>query len=156
MESGVEVIPKRQHDEEIQRLKKSFKPNNLFKVLYSSSLEFFRWYCIFMKPFVNLTDKEQNVIACFLNQRYELSKETKNDATLDALLMTEDIKKRIIADSNISLQHFYVVMSTLRKKGIFKGNKLVPEIIPNFKVDNSGVFKLMILFTDETRNKEVQ
>ena len=155
MESGVEVIPKKQYDEEIQRLKKKFKPNNLFGVTFSSSLEFFKQYCVFIKPFVNLTDREQDVIASFLNQRYELSKEIKNETTLDTLLMTRDVRNRIIQESHITPQHFWVVMSTLRKKGIFDGDRLIPEVIPNIKVDDNGVFKLMIMFTNESEENGV-
>lgn len=155
MEEGVEVIPKKQHDEEIQRLKKKFKPNNLFGVTFSSSLEFFKWYCVFIKPFINLTDREQDVIASFLNQRYELSKDIKNEATLDTLLMTKEVKNEIIKESHISLPHFHVVMNTLRKKGVFNGDRMIPEVIPNIKDDNNGVFKLMIMFTDETKKNGV-
>lgn len=153
MESGADVITRKQHEEEMQRLKKRFKPNNLFEVPFKSSLEFFKWYCVFIKPFIPLTDREQDVIAGFLNQRNELSKEIKNEATLDTLLMTEDVKKKIIAETNITPQHFDVIMSTLRKKGIFVGKKLIPEVIPNLKED--GIFKLMILFTDKNKGNEV-
>lgn len=155
MSTEANVIPKEQHEKEMEKLRNRLKPNNLLKVNFNTSLEFFKWYCIFIKPFIGLTDREQDVVASFLNQRYELSKEIKNEATIDSLLMTEDIKKKILEESHVTLQHFYVVMSTLRKKGIFEGNKLIPEVIPNVKEENNGIFKLMILFTDETKSNGI-
>lgn len=147
---GVETIPKTQHEEEIRRLREKYKPNNAFKVPVSSSLEFYKWWLTFIKSFVNLTDKERDVMASFLNQRNMLSKDIKDDAVLDTLLMTEDIKKKVISECNITLQHFYVVMSTLRKKNVIRNNRITPEIIPNVRSTDNGVFKLAVVFIDQS------
>ena len=116
----------------------------------SSSLEFYKWWLTFIKSFVNLTDKERDVMASFLNQRNMLSRDIKDDAVLDTLLMTEDIKKKVISECNITLQHFYVVMSTLRKKNVIRNNRITPEIIPNVRSTDNGVFKLAVVFIDQS------
>ena len=147
---NIETIPKAQYDEDIRRIRKMYKPNNAFNVPVHSSLEFFKWWCVFIKPFINLTDKERDVIASFLNQRYELSKTISDTALLDTVLMTEDIKKKVIEECHITLSHFYVVMSTLRKKQVIKDNKITPKLIPDVGLDNNGVFKLTIVFKEQS------
>ena len=48
-------------------------PNNMFTVTLPDN-SFFKWWCTFLRPFVNLTNREIEVVACFLKHRWELSK----------------------------------------------------------------------------------
>ena len=50
------------------------KPNNIITIPVSKDYDFFRWWCIFLRPVINLTNREIDVIASFLKQRWELSK----------------------------------------------------------------------------------
>ena len=129
--------------------KKMPKPNNMIMVPISMQKEFFKWWCIFLRPFVKLTDKETEVVASFLKQRWELSKEISNPAILDSQLMANETKEKVIADCGMTLQHFYVVMSSLRKNGVIVNNRLNPRLIPNIREDDNGVFQLLILFKGE-------
>lgn len=122
------------------------KPNNILNVPVEDSTAFFKWWCIFLRPFVRLTDRERDVIASFLKERWELSKTISDPAVLDTMLMTEDVKKRVIAGSHITLQHFYVVMSTLKKKGVITNNKINARLFPNIRATDNGVFQMLILF----------
>lgn len=143
---STDVITKQQHDEELQRLRKRYSPNNLFNVPVSSSLEFFKRWCIFMRPFVSLTDKECDIIASFLNQRWLLSQQVQDATLLDSMLNTKEVREKVIADSHVTQSHFYVVMGSLRKKGIIVNNKIAAQLIPNIRMDDNGLFKLMVLF----------
>lgn len=124
------------------------KPNNLFNVNCATSIEFFRWWCVFLRPFVPLTERETDVIASFLKQRYELSKSISDPAILDTMVMSDETKNKVITECNITLQHFYVVMSTLRKKGVIKGSIINPKLIPNMRTDDNGTFRLLIQFKE--------
>jgi hypothetical protein len=124
------------------------KPNNIVTVPTSIDAGFFKWWCVFLRPFVKLTDRETDVIACFLKQRWELSKSISDPAILDSILMSEDIKKKIIKECNITLAHFYVVMSNLRKNKVIVNNVINPRLIPNIRKDDNGVFQLLVLFKD--------
>lgn len=151
MES-VETISKKQHDEEIRQLKEKYKPNNAFNVPVTDMLDFFKWWCVFLRPFIPLTERETDVVASLLKQRWELSKSIKDSSILDTMTMSGDILDKVTKECKITKQHFYVVMSSLKKKGVINGH-INPRLIPNIKEE--GAFKLTILFTENTHNHDV-
>lgn len=122
------------------------KPNNALLVPIASPTDFFKKWCIFLRPFIKLTDREVDVIAEFLYQRHLLQKTTSDPASLDILLMSDETRKKILEACNITQQHFYVVMSNLRKNKVIIGNSINPKLIPNVREDDNGCFQLMILF----------
>ena len=125
------------------------KPNNIVTVSTPMDTDFFKWWCIFLRPFVKLTDRETDVIACFLKHRWELSKTIPDPTLLDILLMSEETKKKVIEECNISLQHFYVVMSNLRKNKVLVNGLINPRLIPNMREDDNGTFQLLVLFKEK-------
>ena len=127
------------------------KPNNVVTVSSKLDGDFFKWWCIFLRPFVNLTNREVEVVAGFLKQRWELSKSISDPAILDTMLMTEDSKNKVIANCNITQQHFYVVMSNLRKNKVIVDGVINPRLIPNIREDDNGCFQLLILFKDNVK-----
>lgn len=127
--------------------KKIFKPNNIVTIpVEVGSTDFFKWWCIYLRPFIHLTNREIDVVTELLRQRHELSKSISDPAIVDTMLMTDEVKKRVIEACHITQQHFYVVMSSLRKNQIIKDNIINPRLIPNVRSDSSGVFQLLILF----------
>lgn len=129
------------------------KPNNIVTVPTTLDLDFFKWWCVFLRPFINLTNREIDIIASFLKQRWELSKTINDDALLDTLVMSDITKNKIIKECNITQQHFYVVMSNLRKNKVIVGNNINPRLIPNIREDDNGCFQLLILFKDKGKKK---
>lgn len=129
---------------------KKMKPNNIFNIPTTLSKDFFKWWCVLLNPFISLTEREKDVVASFLKHRWELTKSIKDPNLLDIVLMSDETKKKVIDDCKITLQHFYVVMSTLRKKGIITPhNTLNPKVIPNMRDDDNGIFQLLILFREK-------
>ena len=124
------------------------KHNNVIPIKVTMGLDFFKWWCLFLKPFINLTPRERDVIASFLNQRWELSKKTSDPAILDTMVMSNDTKSKVIAECGITQAHFYVVMSNLRKNKIIVNNVINPRLIPNIRKDDNGYFQLLVLFKD--------
>jgi len=122
------------------------KPNNIITIPTKSSAEFFRWWCIFLRPLINLTSREIDVVAAFLKYRQELSQTTSDPIVLDTMTMSEPIRQKVIKDCDLSTQHFYVVMSNLRKHKIIVDNVINPRLIPNIRKDDNGYFQLLILF----------
>lgn len=122
------------------------KPNNVVTVPYGEDIDFFRGWCIFLRPFVKMTDRETDVMASFLKQRYELSKVISDQGILDSQLMSKSTANKVIEECNISPQHFYVIMGNLRKNKIVTDTGLNPRLIPNIRVDDNGIFQLMVLF----------
>ncbi|MBQ5153899.1 hypothetical protein EGM85_11645, partial [Macrococcus caseolyticus] len=92
---------------------------------------FFRYWFKFLEPFHKLTDREIDVITSFVKQRYELSKVIKDNEILDKVTMSEDTKKKVRAECNITLPHFQVIMGKLRKNKVIIDGKINPRFIPN-------------------------
>lgn len=131
--------------------KKQLRPNNVVIIPSSLDTDFFKWWCIIFRPFIKLTNREIDVVASFLKQRWELSKHISDVAILDTMVMSEDTRRKVMEECNITLQHLYVVMGSLRKNNIIVNNAINPKIIPNIREDDNGRFQLLILFKD---NKE--
>lgn len=121
------------------------KPNNMFTVP-TNTTDFFKRWCTFLKPFVNLTNKEIDVIASFLYQRYELSKLIPDPTMLDTMLMSNPIKQKVMEQCNITQPHFYVIMSNFRKNKIIVNNVINPKLVPNIRPTDDGAFQLLIVF----------
>lgn len=107
--------------------------------------KFFRYWFEFLQPFHNLTEREMDVITSFVKQRYELSKVIKDNEILDKVTMSEDTKKKVREECDISLPHFQVIMGKLRKNKVIIDGKINPRYIPSVDEDN-GSFKMMLLF----------
>lgn len=128
------------------------KPNNIITVPYSyDDIEFYRWWCKLLNPFISLTGKEMDVVAHFLLQRHELSKCTSDPTILDTMVMSGNIKAKVMEECNITKKHLYVIMSTLRKRNVIVGNVINPRLIPNNRQEDNGVFQLLILFRGDTK-----
>lgn len=118
--------------------------NNVIRIP-TSLKSFFRYWFVFLRPFHQLTDREIDVITSFAYERYQLSKVISDSEILDKVVMSEDTKKKIREENNITLAHFQVIMGKLRKNKVLLENKINPRFIPNVTSD-SDPFKLMLLF----------
>lgn len=86
-----------------------------------------------------------DVITSFVKQRYELSKVIKDNEILDKVTMSEDTKRKVREECNITLPHFQVIMGKLRKNKVIVDGRINPRFIPNVKED-AGSFQLLLLF----------
>ena len=121
------------------------KVNNVVRIPTSLDGKFFRYWMEFLEPFHKLTDREMDIATAFLKHRYELSKVIKDNEILDKVTMSEDTKRQIREECEITLPHFQVILGKLRKNKIIIDNKINPRFIPNI-TDENGTFQLMLLF----------
>ena len=126
------------------------RPNNMFNINTTPERNFFKWWCTFLKPFVPLTPKEIDVVAAYLKQRFELAKVISDPIVLDSQLMSTTTKDKVIEECNMTLQHYYVVMSSLRKSNVITEAGINPKLIPSIKKDDNGTFQLLINFNGVT------
>lgn len=119
--------------------------NNVIRIPTSLNSKFFRYWFEFLQPFHKLTEREIDVITSLVKQRYELSKVIKDDEILDRVTMSEDTKRKVREECNMTLPHFQVIMGKLRKSKVIIDNKINPRFIPNIRED-SGTFQLLFLF----------
>lgn len=106
---------------------------------------FFKMWFLFLQPFHHLTEREMEVAVSFVKQRYELSKVIADDDILDKVVMSDDVKKKVRDECNVTLAHFQVIMGKLRKNNVIVDGKINPSYIPRITEEN-GNFKLLILF----------
>jgi len=121
--------------------------------LQSSLDDFFKLWLKCIKFLHNLTEREQDVTAAFLRNRYYLSTKINDQKILNQVLFSEQTKKKIMTETNLSVAHFQVIMGKLRKAGVIKDNTLNPKIIPTL---NPGAkdFKLLLFFEINDAGKE--
>ena len=121
------------------------KANNVIRIPTSLNGKLFKLWFMFLEPFHKLTDREIDVITSFVKQRYELSKVIKDNDILDKVTMSEDTKKKVREECNITLPHFQVIMGKLRKNKVIVDGKINPRFIPNID-EETGIFQLLLLF----------
>lgn len=119
--------------------------DNVVRIPCKLDYSFFKMWFMFLQPFHHLTEREMEVATSFVKQRYELSKVVSDNDILDRLVMSEDTKRKVREECNITLPHFQVIMGKLRKNNIIVDGKLNPRYIPRV-IGENGSFKLMLLF----------
>lgn len=119
--------------------------DNVVRIPCKLDYSFFKMWFMFLQPFHHLTEREMEVATSFVKQRYELSKVVSDNDILDRLVMSEDTKRKVREECNITLPHFQVIMGKLRKNNIIVDGKLNPRYIPRVIEENDS-FKLMLLF----------
>lgn len=113
------------------------------KVKMSPDGDFFQAWAEVLRPIHKLAKRETAILAAFLKKRYELSKVIIDPDLLDRTLMSQETKRAIREEYNVSSKYIQVIMSKFRKNGVIKNNKLYQTLIP--KVTDEGV-GLMIYF----------
>lgn len=121
------------------------KINNVITIPTSLEGKFFRFWLEFLKPFHRLTDREIDVTASFLKQRFELSKVIKDPELLNQISMNEDTKRKVREDCNITQAHFQVIMTKLKKSKVIENGKINPKFIPKVN-EGEDNFQLLMLF----------
>ena len=121
------------------------KPNNVIALKSSLKGGFFRMWLEFLRPFHKLTERETDIMAAFLKQRYELSKVVSGQDILNKLTMSDDTKKKIREECNISQAHFQVIMTKLKKSKMIENGNINPRFIPRIKDETKG-FQLLLTF----------
>lgn len=124
------------------------KPDGVIRIPCDSLNSFFRHWFRFLRPLHQLTDREIEVIASFLVQRYKLGKVITDSEILDKVTMGNDTKKKVREECNISLQNFQVVMCNLRKHKVIIDNRINPRYIPSLD-ENAKTFQFMLHFEIE-------
>lgn len=121
--------------------------NNVIRIPTNLKM-FFRYWFLFLAPFHKLSEREIDIIALLTYKRYELSKVISDNEILDKVLMSADTRKKILEETNISLNYYQLILGKLKKNKVIINNRINPKFIPNITED-SGAFKLMLLFDIE-------
>lgn len=120
------------------------KPNNVIRIPCTLD-SLFRYWLDFLSPFHNLTDRETDVAAAFLKERYKLSKVILDSDLVDRTLMSEESQRKLRQECDLTNQHFQVIKSKLKTKKFFVNDKINPRLIPNINEDIKS-FQLLLVF----------
>lgn len=120
------------------------KPHNVIRIP-STIDNIFRYWLSFLAPFHHLTEREEDVAAALLKERFKLSKVVLDNELLDRMLMSEDTQAKIREECSLNNQHFQVIKSKLKQKKFLINGKINPKLIPNIKEDSNN-FQLLLLF----------
>lgn len=121
------------------------KINNVITIPASLEGSFFRYWFEFLKPFHKLTDREMDVVASFVKHRYALSKVVSDQELLNKLTMSDDTKRKVREDCNMSQAHFQVIMTELKKSKVIENGRINPKFIPRLDEDSNN-FMLLLSF----------
>ena len=69
--------------------------------------------------------------------------------------MSNNIKKEIISELGITLQHFQVMIGSLRRNGVLVNNRINPKFIPSLQ-EGSDYLTLMFYFKIEDEQNNIQ
>ena len=119
--------------------------DNVIRIPASLDGKFFQYWLEFLRPFHNLTNREIEVAAQIIKERYNLSKVIIDNEMVDKVLLSEETKRKIRTECNVSVAYFQVIMTKLRESRIFINGKLNPKFIPNLSKDPKD-FKLLLYF----------
>lgn len=128
--------------------------NNCIRIPVSLDYKFFRTLVEFLAPLHHLTNREQDVLASLLKNRFELSYSISDEALLDKVLMSEDIKVKVKEECNVSDAFFQVILGKLRKENVIIDGKINPLLIPKRLDRNDKYFTLLLLFEFNERSSK--
>ena len=103
---------------------------------------FFKLWLTLIQPYLNLRNKEIEVLSKFLEYRYDISKRVSSDDEINYILFSTKIRKDIQGDLDITESSLNNILASLRKKGYIIDNNINKKLIPNLN-DDLNNFKLV-------------
>ena len=128
------------------------RANNVIRVPTSLQGSFFRVWIEYLTPLHNLTNREKDVVAAFIKERFELSSSISDQTWLDKVVMSDDIKSKIKSECGVSDAFFQVILGKLRKTGIIVDGKINSKFIPKRLSPDDKSFQLLLHFDLDGRN----
>lgn len=128
------------------------KVNNVIRIPTSLKGNFFRIWIEFLTPLHSLTNREKDVMASFIKNRFELGKVIKDEQLLDKWLMSDDTKAKVKKECNVSEAFFQVILGKLRKTNMIIDGRINPKFIPKSIDDDDASFQLLLYFDLNGRN----
>jgi len=124
----------------------SKRVNAVINIPCSLDKTFFEYWLEFLAPFHSLTKREREVAACFLKYRFMLSKAINDEEVLDKVVMSEEIKKKVREECNITTSYFQVIMGKFKQTKFIVDGKIYHKLVPKGIKEGDGSFQLLLNF----------
>jgi hypothetical protein len=122
------------------------KVNQAIIRMEASIDEFFLYWCKFLRPLHNLTDREIQVVAEILKKRFHLAKSIDDQELIDQLLFSPETKAEIRDIVGMSVTHYNCVIKRLREvKILLEHNQINRRFIPKISEKDTN-FNLNLYF----------
>jgi hypothetical protein len=128
------------------------KNSNVARIPTALNTDFFIIWLSFLKPLHKLTNKEMSLLGTFLKKRHELSYSISDERILDSYLMSEDIRREVREECDLTANHMQCLLSKFHKSGILKGDSINKKFIPNVEIGSTS-YKLIINFELDDRTE---
>lgn len=119
--------------------------DNIVRIPCSLGVNFYKYWLGFLTPFHRLTPRETDVLATVLNTRRILSESIHRDDILDAVLFSDETKRKMREELGMSPTHLQVILSKLKTMKIIDNDRVNKRFIPPLRKDGED-FKMLLLF----------
>lgn len=122
------------------------RANNVIRIPTSLQGKFFRIWIEFLTPLLNLANRERDVLAALLKERFELSEKVNDEELLDKIVLGDDIREKIKTQLGISDTFFKAIIAKLKKVGIIVNNRINTRLIPKHVTKDDKSFQFLLYF----------
>jgi hypothetical protein len=119
-------------------------PDCVIRIPTTVLTDFFKLWLVFLKPLHHLQNRDMDILAALLKERYILSSKVDNPDLVDSIILKPDVRNKIMKKCGLKQAHMYAILRRLKKQGIIKNGKFNLKFIPDLK--SPDCFKLMLLF----------
>lgn len=105
---------------------------------------YFSWL-YFIKPIHGLTMTEISVAASLLKHRSKLKAIINDQSILDRELLGKTIRDEIIKETGVTLKHYRMILTNLRKRKFLVDDCINVRYIPDVK-ENKNDFRVLLKF----------
>lgn len=123
------------------------------KVDMSPEGDFFKFWVAFLTPIHSLTKREREVLSELLKERYKISKRVTDTDIVDRELLSDRIREQVTKKCHIKKKHLNVILTSFRKKGVLRKEKIYTNLIPTLDKNGTG---LMINFNFKNEREHIK
>lgn len=127
-------------------MNQSKRANNVIRIPTSLKGNFFRMWIEFLTPLHDLTNREKDVLAALLKIRFELSKSISDDALLDKIVMSGEMKAKVKQEAGVSNAFYQVILGKLKKNNLIVNGRIEPKLIPKIPEESASSCQLLLYF----------
>lgn len=126
------------------------KPNNII-ALRCTDESFYRMWVEILTPFHRLTNRERDVMARIISQRFKLQESISDPAMLKEVLWSQTSRRDMRESLKMSQANFQMTLSKLHKAGVLVDGDIRPQYIPHKGEDSR--FCLQVIYDWSSKDK---
>lgn len=123
---------------------KAIDIDSVIRIPVTKDSLYFKWL-YFIKPIHGLTLTEINIASCLLKHREKLKAIIHDQSILDRELLGNTVRDEILKETGVTLKHYRMIMTSLRKHQFIVDGRINPQYIPDVK-ENKNDFRVLLKF----------